>query len=251
MHGQNEIDIGHAVRNAIANGLISRDQVYITSKISPYEQGTQKAQEACSCILRRLGLDYLDLLLIHWPGTAKTPLSSAENAIKRRETWEVLESQLESGIVKAIGVSNYEIHHLEDLLTYAKFSPLVNQIECHPLWPQEELRQYCKDHGIHVVAYSSFGAGALLQCSQVQNIARLSNKTAAQTLLGWGLQKGCAVLPKSSRLDRIREYSPLLSEMQPDSTGRFLSHESESALDKLGLAIENRRKFCWNPEDIA
>ena len=249
--GQNESDIGDAVRNALAHGLITRDQLYITSKISPYELGTQKAQEACSSILQRLGLDYIDLLLIHWPGAAKTPLSSAENSIKRRETWRVLERQVESGTVKAIGVSNYEIHHLEDLFTYAKFVPAVNQIECHPLWPQQELRQYCKDRGIHIVAYSSFGSGALLQCSEVQNIATSSNKTAAQMLLCWGLQKGCAVLPKSNRPERIREYSPLLAPMQPDPTGRFISSESESALDRLGLSSNTRRKFCWDSREVA
>ena len=196
------------------------------------------------------------MLLIHWPGAAKTELSSPENAAKRIETWRVLEDYYSRGVARAIGVSNFDIKHLEHLLQHATIPPAVNQIECHPLWPQTELREFCRLHGVAVQAYSSFATGALLTdpelSEHVQKIAAQCNKTAAQLLLCWGLQKGCcSVLPKSVQEDRIKKYSTNAVGMQCDE-GRWLSVEAEAALDALGeVGGGRRRKYCWDPSTVS
>lgn len=252
---QNEEEIGAAIGEAIENGLLQREDVYITSKLSPYEMGTEAAATACESILARLGLDYIDLMLIHWPGVAKTELSSPINAIKRLETWRVLEEFHAKGLTRSIGVSNYEVSHLEELLTVATVLPAYNQVECHPLWQQEALRTFCSKHDIGVIAYSPFAVGAFFTDPElsgpVSDIAKTSGKTSAQVLCCWALQKGCAgVLPKSTLPERIAEFSPWARGMQRDSlTGRWLPEEVEAALDALGY--QQPKKFCWDPRTVA
>lgn len=250
--------MGAAIREAIASGVVRRDEVYVTSKVSPFEQGTAAAAAACDAILQRLGLGHVDLMLIHWPGVAKKPLESPINAEKRLETWRVLEGLHRRGAVRAVGVSNYEIGHLEELLAAATIPPLLNQVECHPLWPQEELREWCAARGVGVAAYSPFATGELLrEGSEVaEKIARIAGgcgKTPAQVLLCWGLQKGCSAVPKSVRRDRIAEWAPGAPGMVRDpDTGRWLPAEAEAALDALGaVGAPARRKVCWNPSDVA
>jgi len=251
---QNEIDVGIGVRNAIANGFVTREEVYITSKISPYEQGACKARKACEEILNRLDLGYVDLLLIHWPGVAKQKQDSPENSVKRRETWEVMEEFVAKGHVRALGVSNFEIHHLQDLLSYATIRPIVNQVELHPLYPQEELRIFCKEHDIKVVGYSCFGSGALFDPGEYKEpsiVAKNTGKTLSQVLLCWGLQQECCVLAKSEQQERIQQFSPLNPGMRPDEDGRYLSIENESLLCSMGASLDARKKFCWDPSHIA
>jgi diketogulonate reductase-like aldo/keto reductase len=217
------------------------------------EAATQAAAEA---ILHRLKLDYIDLLLIHWPGVAKTECASPENAQKRQKTWQVLENLFSRGLARSIGVSNYEIHHLEELLTYAKVLPAVNQVECHPKWPQIELRQFCLENNIAVAAYSSFGAGEFFKdpelVAKIEKIAsKCHGKTPSQVLLCWGLQKGCCcVLPKSVHPGRILEYSLNAAGMQKIEE-RWLPVEAEAALDALGATPELRKKYCWDPSGVA
>jgi diketogulonate reductase-like aldo/keto reductase len=218
------------------------------------EATTQIASEA---ILDRLGLDYVDLMLIHWPGAAKTELSSPENAEKRQKTWHVLENLYTRGIAKAIGVSNYEIHHLKELISYAKVLPVLNQIECHPKWPQNELRQFCFENNIAVAAYSPFAAGEFFRdsvlSSTLEEIAlQCPGKTPAQVLLCWGLQKGCCcVLPKSIHPERILEFSLNAHGMQKKNEERWLAIEPTAALDALGAAPTLRKKYCWDPRGVA
>lgn len=245
---KNEEEIGEAVREAIQEGIVTRRDVFITSKVSPYEHGTQAAYAACEAILQRLGLGYVDLLLIHWPGVARTDGNSPLNAEKRKETWRVLEDFYTNGKVRGIGVSNYEIPHLEELLTYARIPPFVNQFECHPAWPQPELRAYCRENNISCIAYASFGTGALFDAREVNVVASRSGKTLAQVLLLWGLQKNCAVLPKSTRPERISEYAPTSPGMLPDGDGRYLCAEDEALLDSIGS--KRPQKYCWNPTSI-
>ena len=250
---QNEEEIGDAVRKAIDSGLIEREDVFISSKISPYELGTEKATSACNAVIERLGLGYVDLMLIHWPGVAKTDLSSPINSLRRLETWRVLELFHAKGLARSIGVSNYEISHLKELLAVAKINPACNQVECHPLYPQQSLRSFCGEHNIGLVAYSPFAAGAFFNDSElsipVEAIAKQCGKTPAQVLCCWGLQKGCsAVLPKSIHPDRIREVSQVAPGMQWDSSsGRWLPEEIEQALDALGKVP---KKFCWDPSTV-
>lgn len=246
--------MGIGVQNAIDSGLVTREEVYITSKISPYEQGTSKARIACEEILDRLNLRYVDLLLIHWPGVAKQKQDSPENSVKRRETWKVMEESVARGLVRALGVSNFEISHLKDLLSYARIKPIVNQVELHPLFPQDELRIFCKEHDIKIVGYSCFGAGALLDAEEYKEpsiVAKQTGKTSSQVLLCWGLQQDCFVLAKSKQLERIQEFSPLNPGMRPDANGRYLSIENESLLGSMGANPNARKKFCWDPSQIA
>lgn len=233
---------------------LTREGISITSKLSPYEQGSEMAPHAIDGIIERLGFDYVDLLLIHWPGTSKLDVSSPINARKRRETWRSMERAVLDGKCKAIGVSNFEIRHLEELLEYAEILPSVNQVEVHPLWPQAELRAYCAARGISVVGYSPFGGGALLNphpAPEIIKAAITTGKTPSQVLCCWGLQKGLqAVIPKSVHRDRIAEFSPRAPGMQPDEiTGRYLPESVELELDRLGA--ENPQKFCWDPAKVS
>ncbi|KAL4531082.1 hypothetical protein Ndes2526B_g04759 [Nannochloris sp. 'desiccata'] len=165
---KNETEIGEVIREYINNGSLTRNDLYVTSKVSPFEMKDEATTHAASkAILDRLGLDYVDLMLIHWPGAAKTELSSPENAKKRQRTWRALEELYTKGFARAIGVSNYEIHHLEQLVTYAKVLPVLNQVECHPKWPQNELRQFCFENNIALAAYSPFATGDFFSDSEL------------------------------------------------------------------------------------
>lgn len=253
---KNEAEIGQSIRSAIIKGTITREDIYVTSKISPYEQGFDKAREACENICSRLDIGYVDLVLIHWPGVSKTPLESLENAKKRRETWTVMEEFYLKGHFKALGVSNYEQSHLEELLEYCHVKPRVNQVECHPKYPQVGMRAFCSKHGLQVVAYSSLGAGTLLDEStypEIYEVARDTGKSPSQVLLCWGLEKGCCVLAKSVQKERIKEYSPSHINMQPlvhdGESIHYFSPEHLEILDSLH-SNHGMEKFCWDPSGV-
>jgi len=136
------------------------------------------------------------------------------------------------------------VRHLEELLGYAEVAPAVNQVECHPRYQQHELRAYCAAHGIAVVAYASLGCGHLLGDPAVVEAAAASGVTPAQALLLWGLHRGCAVIPKSVRRERIAEAAPARL------LGLELNQESLAALDGVEQ-LRGRHKFCWDPSGIA
>eukprot|EP00887_Chlorella_sp_A99_P003168 scaffold9.g3168.t1 len=260
----NEEDIAAAV----AACGVPRDQLFVTSKVSPYEvesgpeqappdalrgpqraliQGTDKARRACEDILQRLGGSYVDLCLVHWPGVAKTPAGSPLNAHARRETWRVLEDLYRQGRFRAIGVSNYTVAHLRELLGYAEVRPAANQVECHPRCPQPELRAFCAEQGIALVAYSPLGAGQLLEEPAVARVARETGLTPAQVLLRWGLQRGLAVIPKSARGEHIRQFDPGVL-LAPAAR---LSEAQLAALDGLAAEEGGQQRFAWDPSRVA
>ncbi|KAL0025754.1 hypothetical protein WJX77_009082 [Trebouxia sp. C0004] len=242
--GIEHIDTASIYKNedAIQRAIAAEDalDLFITSKVSPYEQGTQKASQACQNILDRLKTECVDLVLIHWPGAAHHALDSSAHAQLRLETWRVLEHFYTDGKFRAIGVSNFCESHLQELLAHAKIKPMVNQIEVHPRYPQHQLRKLCKDNHIAVIAYSSLGIGDLLHHPIVLQVARDTQHTAAQVLLRWGLQQGCAVIPKSSNKQHIDEASPnnLLS--------WELNQQQMQALDSM----EDGHKYCWDPSTV-
>ncbi|KAF5828937.1 NADP-dependent oxidoreductase domain-containing protein [Dunaliella salina] len=211
----------------------------IWCKISPYQQGAERARAAALEILQRLDSSYVDLLLIHWPGASKTKTTDPANAKLRLESWRVLEELYEQGKLKAIGVSNYEESHLKELASHAKIMPMVNQVEVHPQRPNTCLRQLCQDLGIAVVAYASLGCGHLLQNPIVLDVAQQTGKSPAQVLLRWGLQKGCAVIPKAANPGHLIAAGELLNWELPG--------DLEARLDGL----ENGTKYCWDPSGIA
>ncbi len=184
------------VGKAMVTSLIPREQVFVTTKLWNSDHGYDHAIKACHASLARLGLDYVDLYLIHWPVQGK-----------RKDTWRALETLLEDGKCKSIGVSNYMAHHLEELLGYCKVPPAVNQIELHPyiFSTRAETIDLCRNAGIIPVAYSPLTKGVKLGDPRLQKIASKYGKSTAQLLIRWALQQGFAAIPKSSVISRIIE----------------------------------------------
>lgn len=184
------------VGKALVTSLIPREQVFVTTKLWNSDQGYDHAIKACNASLARLGLDYVDLYLIHWPVQGK-----------RKDSWRALETLFEEGKCKSIGVSNYMAHHLEELLGYCKVPPAVNQIELHPYLfsTRAETINLCRNAGIIPVAYSPLTKGVRLGDPVLLKIAAKYGKSTAQLLIRWALQQGFAAIPKSAVTSRIIE----------------------------------------------
>lgn len=201
-HGCRHIDTAaiyhneETVGNAIRSSLIPREQIFVTTKLWNSDHGYDPAIRAFNKSLERLGFDYIDLYLIHWPVTGK-----------RKETWKALETLYKEGKCKAIGVSNYMEHHLEELLEFAEVIPAVNQIELHPYIynSRVETIDLCRASGILPVAYSPLTKGLKLREPLLMKIAAKYDKTPAQLLIRWALQQGFCAIPKSKTIARVIE----------------------------------------------
>jgi diketogulonate reductase-like aldo/keto reductase len=200
---ENEADIGISLKEL---GTIRKD-IFITTKLAPTDQGKEKAGAAIEKSLADLGTDYIDLYLIHWPGVIGFERNDEKIKNLRLESWKIMEDYHKRGILRAIGVSNYEVRHLEEVLASGTVAPHVNQIEVHPQYQNRDVIAFCKAKGIHVTAYTSLGRAnsTLFTDPSVVKVAEECGKTVAQVLLKWGLAKGCSIIPKSSNKDRIRE----------------------------------------------
>lgn len=221
----NEVEIGNAIRDAIDAGQVSRNQLWITSKLWCSSHGRDNVEAAIKTSLRDLGLFYLDLYLIHWPVPIKPGLlfpAGAEDFVSPsqipiRSTWEGMEAAVDAGLTRHIGVSNFSINKLSDLLGYCRIRPAVNQVELHPLLQQTQLLEFCRNQGIHVTAYSPLGSldrtafaksadtPVLLDHPVIRSIAAGRGCTAAQVLIAWHLQRGISTIPKSVSPARLRE----------------------------------------------
>lgn len=185
------------VGKAIANSGIPREELFITTKVWNSDHGYENTLAAFDASLDRLGLDYVDLYLIHWP----TPKYD-----EYIDTYKALEKLYADGRVRAIGVCNFEVEHLERLLEECEVVPVLNQVECHPYLQQKELREFCKKHDIFLEAYSPLMNGKdVLQDATIQKIAEEKGKTPAQIILRWHLQSDIIVIPKSVTPSRIEE----------------------------------------------
>ncbi len=185
------------VGKALAKSSVPRNELFITTKVWNSDQGFENTLRAFDESLERLGLDYVDLYLIHWP----TPQFD-----QYIETYKALEKLYHDGRVKAIGVCNFEIEHLERLLKECEVVPVLNQIECHPYLAQNELKEFCSKHNIFVEAWSPLDQGGeVLQDEVIQQIAKSHSKTPAQVVLRWHLQNNTIVIPKSVTPSRIEE----------------------------------------------
>lgn len=186
----NEADVGTAIRESD----VPRADVFVTTKLWNADQGFDTALRAFDASQKRLGVDYVDLYLIHWPVPAK-----------RRDSWRALERLKAEGRARAIGVSNFMVPHLEELFASANERPAVNQIEIHPFLQHREVRALCAAQGIVVEAYSPLANGRRLDDKNVVAIAKRIGKSPAQVLIRWSIQHGLVVLPKSARERRIVE----------------------------------------------
>jgi diketogulonate reductase-like aldo/keto reductase len=231
-----------AVAAGIAASGVARESLFITTKLSSYDQGYDNAHAAFNQSLKNLQTDYVDLYLVHWPGTSRLPLESPQHAINRKESWKALEEIHSSGRARAIGVSNFTVKHLREMMEqYGNVKPAVNQIEMHPFLLQNDLLEYCASNKIVVTAYSPLGTGSsdLLKHRVVNDIAKQCGHTAAQVLIRWGLQHGAASIPKSVHEQRIVENL--------DVFGWELTDVQMEQLDGLN----NGTRYCWDPTNVA
>ena len=208
----NEADVGRAVRES----GIRREEIFITTKVWDNDQGYDSTLMACERSLRRLGLSYVDLYLIHWPVQAKS-----------KDTWKAMIQLLKDGKARAIGVSNYEIFDIQEILQNFDTIPSVNQVEFHPFLYQEQLLQFCKNNQIQLEAYSPLTRGEKLNHATVITIAQKYDKTAAQILIRWSLQHDLVVIPKSIHEKRIKENSEVFDFQLEEQDMKLLNSLNE------------------------
>lgn len=185
-----------AVGKAIKDSGIPRNEIFLTTKLWNDDQRSGKVQEAMEASLKRLGMDYVDLYLVHWP-VKETYVN----------VWKEMEKVYKSGKAKTIGVSNYNPHHLDDLLNKAEIVPAINQIECYPYLAQESVVRYCQSKGIFLEAWGPLGAGQsdILVNPVIVEIAKKYSKSPAQIVLRWNVERGVIVIPKSVHKERMAE----------------------------------------------
>lgn len=212
---QNEESVGQAIKES----GVPREELFITTKVWNTDQRNDSALEAFETSLQKLGLDYVDLYLVHWPVEGKY-----------KQTWKVLEKIYKEGRARAIGVSNFNIHHLEDLMADAEIKPMVNQVELHPMLTQTELHNYCKKQEIQIEAWSPLGRGILLEHPVLKGIAEAHNKTTAQVILRWDLQNEIVTIPKSVKESRIIENANI-----------FDFELTINEMEKISALNENKR----------
>ncbi|MBM7571620.1 aldo/keto reductase [Aquibacillus albus] len=191
---QNEEGVGKAIKDS----GIPREEIFVTTKVWNDEQGYENTKNAFQASLDRLGLEYVDLYLVHWPVPGKY-----------KETWKALEEFYKEGRAKAIGVSNFLPHHLEDLMEDAEITPMANQIELHPRLTQVETREFCDKHNIVVEAWSPIAKARYLDDPVLQELASKHNKTAAQIIIRWDYQSGIVTIPKSVKASRQKENADI------------------------------------------
>lgn len=187
---KNEAGVGQG----IADSGIPREELFVTTKVWNSEQGYESTLQAFEESRNKLGLDYIDLYLVHWPVKGKYI-----------DTWRALEKLYSDGRVRAIGVSNFHIHHLQDILESGSVVPVVNQVEYHPMLAQRELHTFCKSHQIVLEAWSPLMQGKLLDDPTLNDIAAKYGKSASQVILRWDLQHGVITIPKSINRERIAQ----------------------------------------------
>lgn len=221
---KNEKEIGEAFAQAFDKGWVKREELWITSKLWNDCHEEQHVLPALKQTLQDLQLDYLDLYLVHWPVAVKHGVdfaSKREDFLSPEEaplakTWAAMETCVDAGLTRHIGLSNFNVAKLKEILATARIQPEVNQVELHPFLQQNKLLQFCKENNIHLTAYAPLGSAyrvadrevdfpILLENEEIQKIAIKHQATPAQVAIAWGIQRGTAVIPKSVKKDRILE----------------------------------------------
>jgi methylglyoxal/glyoxal reductase len=221
---QNEAFLGEAIRTS----SIPREDAFLTTKISNDNQAPGRLLPSFEQSINRLGYDYWDLLLLHFPVAGR-----------RQQNWPLMEQIYHSGRARAIGVSNYTIHHLEELLATCEVKPAVNQVELHVYLQQPDLVKYCHEHNILIEAYSPLAHGHGLDNPVLADIARKHHKTPAQIMIRWCLEVDTVPLPKSSTPERIRQNLDVL-DFQLDADDMAKIHQ-----------LERGQRTAWDPTAIA
>ncbi|MBM6727803.1 aldo/keto reductase [Limosilactobacillus ingluviei] len=231
---ENEVGVGQGIKAA----GVPREELFVTSKLWNTDRGYEATKAAFQASLDRLGLDYLDLYLIHWPANEKQ--FGADAAKINAETWRAMEELYEAGKIRAIGLSNFMPHHVAELLKTAKIKPMVDQIEVHPGWTHAEEIKKLQAMDIVVEAWGPLGGqgATVLVDPTMQKIAAAHGKSTAQVSLRWILQQGVVPLPKSVHVDRLKQNMELFD--------FELSNEEMQTI----AALPNLGGQCKDPDDV-
>lgn len=219
----NEVEVGEAIRQS----QVLREDIFVTTKVWNSDQGYDETLRAFETSLKKLGLDYIDLYLTHWPVEDKLV-----------DTYRAIERLYEEKLIRVPGVSNHHRHHLEKIFAKANVKPMVDQIELHPYLTQVELREFCKENNIAVTAWSPLGRGGVLQDETITKIAQQLEKSTAQVILRWHYQHDIITIPKSVTPSRIEENMQIFD--------FELSKEQMAQIDNLN----KNQRFGQNPDNF-
>lgn len=227
---ENEAEVGQG----ILDSGVAREEIFLTTKVNTgvMREGSEAVRKSIEESIAKLKTDYLDLLLIHWP---------VKDCIK--ETWQVMEGFVEEGKIRSIGLSNFNPHHLDDLLSYAKIRPVVNQIELHPFMSQEENVAYNQKHGIHVVGWAPFGQGDIdvIGHPLLQSLAKKYDKTPSQIVLRWVVQRGLMTIPRC-KPNHFSENLDVMNFILSDDDMQLINGMNEN---RRSCEDNNPESFPW------
>jgi alcohol dehydrogenase (NADP+) len=221
----NEAEVGNAIRDAISQGVLKREDLWVTSKLWNDAHRKKEGIPALKKTLNDLKLDYLDLFLVHWPVALKEGVMFPKDGddflsleeVPVTETWQGMEAAVDEGLARHIGVSNFNLERVKHLVNNSRIQPEMNQVELHPFLPQSDLLDGCRDLGVHLTAYSPLGSKdrssaikkddepLLLEHPAVKRVADKRDCTPGQVLISWAVHRGTAVIPKSTNAGRIQE----------------------------------------------
>lgn len=217
-----------AIGTAIKTSGIPREELFLTSKIWNSQQGYENTLKAFNDSIKKLGTDYLDLYLIHWP----TPM--------QKETWRAMEKLHREGYIKSLGVSNFTVKYLQDLLESAEVKPVLNQVEFHPYLVQKDLINYCRQENIHMEAWSPLMRGGILDIDLLKDLALKYNKSIPQIVLRWDIQMGFSTIPKTTSRERMLENMNIFDfEIEEEDISRITSLNKDKRISRDPEVVYN------------